>query len=266
MENKKRDYNFVKVGETISFKYSTEGLDYNLEPNRVYTLKLDSYTDQITLHTSIDLVLPEKVYTTKEHDKFIKKALNYYNKTTEGVTGIMLSGLKGSGKTVMMKQIAMKSNLPIIMLDKSFRSWAFKDLFKRLKNINCCFIFDEVDKLGDNYDSTHLLQVLDGAATSGKHMMIFTCNDSNKLDDCLIDRCSRIRYWKEFDELSEQMITIVLKENLKDPKKATETAAFIQKNFDVISFDNILSFVEEINTYPEDKLEDLFEDMNLSQK
>lgn len=264
MEN--NNSKFIKAGEIVMFKHSTEGLDYDLETGKVYTLQIDRYTDQISLNISKELTLPEKIYTTPENDKFMKKVLKSYTNNISGITGVMLSGLKGSGKSVMMKQMAIKSKLPIILIDKGFRPYALKKLFNLLGDTKCCFIFDEIDKIGEDYDDTYLLSILDGAATTGNHLMVFTCNNENEINDCLIDRCSRIRYWKEFSEMSNNMIAMILKENLNDPKKVAETASFIQKNFKVISFDNVLSFINEINDYPNDSLDELFKDMNLSKR
>ena len=41
MENKNNKGKFIKVGNSISFKFSTDGLDYDLQPGSVYTV---SYT------------------------------------------------------------------------------------------------------------------------------------------------------------------------------------------------------------------------------
>lgn len=265
MENKKNG-RFIKAGDVVIFKSNTEGLDYNLEKNTVYTIEIDRYTDSISLKINSELSLPTKIYNTTENNKFIKKVLNHEKISTDGVTGVMLSGLKGSGKTVMMKQIASESNLPIILVDKGFRPSMLKKLFSLLQETECCFVFDEIDKLGEDYDDTYLLQVLDGAATAGKHLAVFTCNDESEINDCLKDRCSRIHYWKRFGEMPNSMILSILKDNLKDAKKIAETAQFIQKNFAVISFDNVVSFVNEINNYPEESLDELFNDMNLSKR
>ena len=41
---------------------------------------------------------------------------------------------------------------------------------------------------------------------------------------------------------------------------------FIIDNFGCISFDNVNSFIEEVNENPKDTFEELFNDMNLSSK
>ena len=262
MENKK----FIKVGDKILFKPTTDGLDYELEAGKVYTLEVDKWSDEISFKTAPDFSMQKKIYETPEDTRFIGKVLNYYNKSEEGTTGVMLSGLKGSGKTVTAKSIALQSNLPIILIDKGFRPSMFIKLFNRLSDTEVCFIFDEIDKIGEDYDDDYLLKILDGANSSGKKLVLCTCNDIDDINEYLLDRCSRIRYWREFDELSASMIQSILEDKLNDKDEIKPLTDFIIENFAVISFDNIASFVDEVNEYPTTTFEELFKDMNLSSK
>lgn len=261
---------FIKIGDKIIFKNSTDGLDYNLESNKVYTIVVDSYTDEISFKTSPNLSLPNKIYTTEKEDKLINKILTQYEKQENGVMGVMLEGLKGSGKTITAKVIANKSNLPIILIDKTFNPRMFKNLFNKLSETEVCFIFDEVDKLNSEnsryYDDSFLLTVLDGANTSGKKLILFTCNDVDKINNCMIDRCSRIRYWSTFKELSASMIQNILQDRLNDKDNIKKLTDFIQKKFKYITFDNIIAFIDEVNSYPDESLDVLFDDMNLSKR
>lgn len=263
MENNSK---FVKIGDTVSFKPKTDGIDYNLEAGAVYTIEVDRWTDAITLKTAPAFNMPEKVYETVGDSVFITRVLNNFNTSEKGMTGVMLSGLKGSGKTIMAKNIANKSGLPIILIDKGFRPSLFTKLFNMLADTPVCFVFDEVDKLGENYDDDYLLKVLDGANSSGKHIILCTCNNSNDISEYLKDRCSRIRYWKTFDSLPTSMIQSILEDRLDDKDEVKPLTDFIVSEFAVTSFDNICAFVDEVNAYQKMSFEDLFKDMNLSSK
>lgn len=257
---------FLKVGKNINFKFNTEGLECDLTPGMVYNINVDRYTDAISLEESAGLSLPSKVYCTPRDERFIEKVINSYNLSESGFTGVMLAGLKGSGKTVMAKVIANKSGLPIINIDKNIRPYILRNLVSMLGDTSVCFLFDELDKVLADYDDSVLLQVLDGSDTKGKHMILFTCNDDDEISEYLIDRCSRIRYWREFDEMSPSLIMEVLNDKLNDKKEVKSLTDFIKDNFEVCSFDNIASFVKEANDYPTTTFEELFEDMNLSSK
>lgn len=257
---------FLKVGKSINFKFNTEGLECDLTPGMVYNISVDRYTDVISLEETSGLSLPSKVYCTQRDERFIDKVINSYNLSESGFTGVMLAGLKGSGKTVMAKVIANKSGLPIINIDKNIRPYILRNLVEKLGDTSVCFLFDELDKVLADYDDSVLLQVLDGSDTKGKHMILFTCNDDDEISEYLIDRCSRIRYWRKFDEMSPSLIMEVLNDKLNDKKEVKSLTDFIKDNFEVCSFDNIASFVKEANDYPTTTFEELFEDMNLSSK
>lgn len=257
---------FLKVGKSINFKFNTEGLECDLTPGMVYSIDVDRYTDAISLEETSGLSLPSKVYCTQRDERFIDKVINSYNLSESGFTGVMLAGLKGSGKTVMAKMIANKSGLPIINIDKNIRPYILRNLVEKLGDTSVCFLFDELDKVLEDYNDSVLLQVLDGSDTKGKHMILFTCNDDNEISEYLIDRCSRIRYWRKFDEMSPSLIMEVLNDKLNDKKEVKSLTDFIKDNFEVCSFDNIASFVKEANDYPTTTFEELFEDMNLSSK
>lgn len=257
---------FLKVGKSINFKFNTEGLECDLTPGMVYNINVDRYTDAISLEESSGLSLPSKVYCTPRDERFMDKVINSYNLSESGFTGVMLAGLKGSGKTVMAKMIANNSGLPIINIGKNIRPYILRNLVEKLGDTSVCFLFDELDKVLGDYDDSVLLQVLDGSDTKGKHMILFTCNDDNEISEYLIDRCSRIRYWREFDEMSPSLIMEVLNDKLNDKKEVKSLTDFIKDNFEVCSFDNIASFVKEANDYPTTTFEELFEDMNLSSK
>ena len=257
---------FLKVGKSINFKFNTEGLECDLTPGIVYNINVDRYTDAISLEETSGLSLPSKVYCTQRDERFIDKVINSYNLSESGFTGVMLAGLKGSGKTVMAKVIANKSGLPIINIDKNIRPYILRNLVEKLGDTSVCFLFDELDKVLEDYDDSVLLQVLDGSDTKGKNMILFTYNDDNDISEFLIDHCSYIRYWREFDEMSPSLIMEVLNDKLNDKKEVKSLTDFIKDNFEVCSFDNIASFVKEANDYPTVTYEELFEDMNLSSK
>lgn len=258
--------NFLKVGDEILFKPSMDGLEYELEGGKVYNVKYNRYTGNISFQTAPMFTLPSKIYSTAKDDAFVSKVLNKYKTIGSGVLGVMLSGLKGSGKTVTLKQIAIKSDLPIVLLDREFPEYKFKSLFQGLVHTEVCFVFDEIDKNDSDFEMGDLLQVLDGMNTVGKKLMLFACNEEKKVSEFLFDRCSRIRYWKRFDKMSEEMIKQVVSDKVEDEEEANKISDFIYTNFGCVSFDNILSFIDEIVTFPDQNLEELFNDMNLTKK
>ncbi|UVX67492.1 MAG: DnaA protein [Bacteriophage sp.] len=252
---------FIKVGEKIVNKPT--GLDYDLINGKVYNLKWDRYNGMSYFEEDGLLSLPAKVYTTKSDDVFIKRVNTYFQKTSKLSTGVMLSGIKGTGKTVMAKVIAKNSNLPIIVVDEDYPTSRINDFFRKFET-PVTIIFDEVDK---HWDTEDLLGWLDGVQTNAKKLVLFTCNNEDRVNDYLKDRCSRVRYIRHFEANDNARF---LREILRDKgiaeDKIKDTYTFIVNNFGLLSIDNILSFIDEKLLFPELSNEEIFNDMNISSK
>lgn len=263
MENKQKS--LIKVGNEISF--TTGGVDYNLINGMFYNVTYDPYDKGLCLHEASSAALPSNMYVTEDDNAFTDKVLSYFRDSEDGTTGVLFSGLKGSGKTVMAKYIATKSDLPVVIIDKSISPHVLKELFNNLSNRDVVYIFDEIDKLGERYDDNFLLQILDGAnSASGRRLVLFTANKSDEISEYMIDRCSRIRYHKKYDSLSPSTIMVTLDSILKDKSKVKPLTDFIIETFSVISFDNVVAFAKDVNRYPEDTFENLLKDMNITVK
>lgn len=252
---------FIKVGERIINKPT--GLDYDLVNGKVYNLKWDRYNGVSYFEEDGSLSLPAKVHTTKSDDIFIKRVNTYFQKTSKLSTGVMLSGIKGTGKTVMAKVIAKNSNLPIIVVDEDYPTGRINDFFRKFET-PVTIIFDEVDK---HWDTENLLGWLDGVQTNAKKLVLFTCNNEDRVNDYLKDRCSRVRYIRHFEANDNARF---LREILRDKGIAEDnienTYTFIVNNFGLLSIDNILSFIDEKLLFPELSNEEIFNDMNISSK
>ena len=257
---------FRKLGDSIMLYKEPRGNAYDLIGGCVYSVRWDEYLEEIVFNELPNLTLPDKIYHNEEDDKFINKVLNHYNNSKDGVTGVMLSGLKGSGKTITAKQIAVTSKLPIIIVSKNLSSKRLVNLINNIYDIEVCLIFDEVDKFGSKYDDSFLLNILDGVGESGKKLILFTCNDESSINKFMVDRCSRVRYWKQFEEMNTSIIQEMLAEKLSNKDNIKPLMDFITSTFKCISFDNVYSFIVEVNENPDDTFEELFNDMNLISK
>lgn len=252
---------FIKVGEKIVNK--PIGLDYDLINGKVYNLKWDRYNGMSYFEEDGLLSLPAKVYTTKSDDVFIKRVNTYFQKTSKLSTGVMLSGIKGTGKTVMAKVIAKNSNLPIIVVDEDYPTGRINDFFRKFET-PVTIIFDEVDK---HWDTEALLGWLDGVQTNAKKLVLFTCNNEDRVNDYLKDRCSRVRYIRHFEANDNaRFLHEILRDKGITEDKIEDTYTFIVNNFGLLSIDNILSFIDEKLLFPELSNEEIFNDMNISSK
>lgn len=259
--------NFIINGERIVTK--PEGQDYDLIPGRVYDLLFDNYEMYSYLKENGNLNMPKKIYEIEEDTKFMDRVLLFHNSEyNNGNTGVLLAGDKGTGKSMLAKRIALKSNLPIIIVDSSYPLWQITKFFKKVKT-ETCIIFDEIEKNPRTWPSEDMLTFLDGIQETGKKIVIMTCNKTEGLDENLFDRCSRIRYYRKYKANANE---IFIKEMIED-KGLTPNQPLVDfiKRFTVKSFDNINSFLDEYKLYLETTdtnfmLEDIANVMNISLK
>ena len=252
---------FIKLGNKIVTKPT--GLDYDLINGKVYNLKYNRYEGMSYFEEDGSLNLPSKVYLTEDDKTFIHRVNTYFEKTSKLSTGVMLSGIKGTGKTVMAKVIARNSGLPVIVVNEDFPTSKINDFFCKFSH-PVAVIFDEVDK---HWDTEDLLGWLDGVQTNAKKLVLFTCNNEDRVNSYLKDRCSRVRYNRHFEANDNARF---LKEILKDKGIAEndieETYDFVVSNFNLLSIDNILSFIDEKLMFSELSNKDILKDMNIVSK
>ena len=251
-----KNNSFIKYGDHITPK--PQGMDCKLVAGKVYSLLCDRYSDELYLKEDDNFHMPEKYYQSKEDKRFVNKIINTFNKTEKLTTGVMLSGIKGSGKTLMAKHIASLSNTPIIVVDKSVRAGDIENFFSRI-TIDTCVIFDELDKY---WSTSYMLGFFDGVKPTGKKLVICTCNDEDEVSEYLNDRCSRIRYKRTFESLGVDAVVGILSDII-DEEKALEVASFLVENIDVVSYDNVIVFGDEVKNNPDESLEDILEDLNI---
>lgn len=247
---------FIKNGSEIVTK--PDGFDYDLIPGKIYNLNHNRYKDYSYIEEDGKLELPSKIYN--EDTFFIKRILDSFNTDVSNI-GVLLSGLKGSGKSLTAKLIAKRSNLPILIVSSSFPSSELKGFFTEFKT-PVCVIFDEVDKNDRYWDTTQMLNFLDGIQSTAKKLVIMTCNETCDLSEYILDRCSRIKYFKKYDGIELNIIKELVSDILG--KVDDELAEYIQTFIKVLSFDNIITYLKEILQYPDHDKYELLDDMNIT--
>lgn len=254
---------FIKAGSRVFTKPS--GTEYSLEPGVTYTLKYDDWEGSMFLELSNNIHLPQNYFYGSTDKKFVNKLLTYFSNTNKNTTGVMLKGLKGSGKSMLAKKIAIESKLPIIVVDPVFPARRLTEFFNKFSQ-NVVILFDELEKNKKTWDSDKLLTFLDGISATCKKLVIFTCNSDDDICEFIKDRCSRVRYCRTFDAMSEEAVLGLCNREIKDEGEARAACAFIMKTFKTISFDNVLSFIEEIKLDSMSTYEDLLNDLNIYKK
>jgi len=230
-------------------------------PAQNYTVK---FNQQMGLYLSAlpEFALPSKVYG----DSYLRaeRILNTFLARKNQTTGVLLSGYKGSGKTLLTKMICTMSGLPVIMLPQGIPMGA---LLGELEKIHTPIVImiDEMEKkfpssnnsssgnaLSDIMDKDvdaqpSLLSFLDGTH-SGHKLVLMTTNSVFGINEFLLGRPGRVFYHYKYESLSEEEIREYCSDFIKDKERLEEIVLgclFMGR----ISYDALQAIVEEILRY-----------------
>lgn len=216
----------------------------NKIPNGIYSLVFNhkEYRPEVIWSES-SFSLPKKLYGLD--DIFINRVLSTFKEKPQNL-GILLTGYKGTGKTVLCKYICNQLNLPIIRLPRRLGSDHF-NLFLNSINQDFVLFVDEYEKKFKD-EKEELLDVMDGAfSTKHKILFLLTTNEMT-ISEYLMNRPNRVYYIKKFLDLDEETIDLVTDDLLID--KSQETAVKeILPIFQHITIDNLIALINEMNRY-----------------
>ena len=196
---------------------------------------------------SLDLVerrfpLPSKVYGL--HRGLVDRVTRTFTESSANV-GVLLAGLRGTGKTVTGKVISNELDLPVILVERDLDGI---ELFLSSIEQPVVLFFDEFEKVFDEDKGRSLLSLLDGVASnSAKKLSILTAN-SLEIDQNFMDRPSRIRYRKEFGNLPRDGVLEIVEDRLADKQHLPDLIEHISR-LKVITVDVVIALCDEVNRF-----------------
>lgn len=185
--------NIVNAGARYQV-YGEDVQTYKSLPAATYTIGFHPMQGfWLTKHSDLD-VKEDSIYG--KHDYCAEKVMSGYRESNRNF-GVILSGKKGIGKSLMARIIADKaiaSGMPVIIVDKAIGGIA--DFLSSIEQ-EVVIIFDEFEKTFARKDGedpqVELLSLFDGI-DSGKKLFIITCNDPRQLNEFLVNRPGRFHY------------------------------------------------------------------------
>lgn len=195
-----------------------------------------------------DFELPKKFYgdVLQKTDKILATF-----EDRPKTTGVLLSGEKGSGKTLLSKNICMegvKRGYPTLVVNNSFAGDSFNTFLQSITQ-PCIVLFDEFEKVYDKDEQQELLTLFDGVFTT-KKLLLLTTNDYLGINNHLQNRPGRLYYSLEFKGLDREFIMEYGKDNLKN-KAHLSNLGVIASMVNPLSFDILQAIIEECNRYDE---------------
>ena len=238
---------FLKSGNTYKVT-SKDAMDlHDTLPAGNYVVAKDMtgnfYLEQIDSFTPI-----KKIYgdCLKNTDRIVRTF-----QSRDSSTGVMLTGEKGSGKTLLAKNISIKlaeAGVPTIVINAPWHGDAFNKLLQDIDQ-PCAVVFDEFEKVYDREQQESILTLLDGVFPS-KKLFLLTCNDKYRVDQHMRNRPGRIFYMIDFCGLDSAFIREYCEDNL-DNKTHIDRLCTIASLFNQFNFDMLKALVEDMNRYNE---------------
>lgn len=159
--------------------------------------------------------------------------------------GIIFNGLKGTGKTIASKILSNRLNMPIVVVNA-----AYDGLLSFIQSLcfECVVLIDEAEKtFRENSDV--LLKMIDGVYNESRKLYILTTNRLS-IDENLLGRPGRIRYIKQFGNLTAKAVADYIKDNLHDQSKADMILDIVDV-LEISTIDILKSIVDEVNIHGE---------------
>lgn len=229
-------------------RFSNQKIVYKSEiPVGNWLVKWDDLKYEYYLVKMDDFILPKKIYGNPE--KLVNRYLNTFN-TTKGNLGIVLSGLKGTGKSLTAKQVCIKSKLPVITITEPYHGAEFNDFIGSISQ-KCVVFVDEFEKVYDKQEKQQsLLSLLDGVFM-GEKLFLFTSNEISNYSNYLLNRPGRIHYLKKYDRLDESLMDDILSD-LLDNQEYAEGIKGLIGYLEEANVDMLLALIKECNMYGEE--------------
>lgn len=235
--------NNVWVESANNFMLREVSTQKPLLPKGIYKLMIDPFENPYLSRIQDKFQFPYKIYGTEVG--FINRVVRSWKHTTSNL-GVILNGLKGTGKTVTAELIANKLELPVIII-----SAHHPKLVSFLNDIqqDVVIFIDEFEKIYDGWENS-LLSIMDGVMKTKHRLFFLLTTNELRVDRNLLQRPSRIRYIKTFSDLSLPVIMEVVQDKLIHQDLFDATITFISE-LPIITMDLIKSVVEEVNIHNE---------------
>lgn len=208
-----------------------------------------------------NLNTPETLYGTVEQRA--NKILTSYKDTTSSF-GVLLSGAKGAGKTMLSSVVANKAinelGLPVILVEGRYPTGPLSSFIRALGE--CVVFFDEFGKRfnDDEDEQDELLTLFDGSGSS-KRMVLLTENRKYDINEFMLNRPGRIWYHFEYEKLEEEVVKQYCEAQGID-KETTDKITLRREMSYQFTFDTLRALVIEYKRYGGD-IDELAADLNI---
>ena len=155
--------------------------------------------------------------------------------------GVIFNGIKGTGKTIAAKLLCNRIGLPVIVVSKPVDGMLE---FIQSLHFEGIILIDEAEKTFDE-ERDILLKMIDGVYNDMRKLYVLTTNKLS-IDENLLGRPGRIRYIKEFSNLSAKAVNDVIDDNLNDISLKDEILKVVD-SLEFSTIDILKTIIDECN-------------------
>jgi Holliday junction resolvasome RuvABC ATP-dependent DNA helicase subunit len=222
-------------------------------PKGVYCIRVPMMGPIFYENIKEDFSINHKIYG---HPQLIVDRVKKTFENTKGNLGVLLNGVKGTGKSVtaemLCNQFGTDFNMPCILINENINGLA--EILSELKQDVIVFV-DEFEKVfsreEDGYVrdySKNILTIMDGALKSEyRRLFVFTTNEI-RINENMLSRPGRIRYIINFGNMTPSVIKEVIDDLLINKSNKEEILDYIL-NLQIITMDIVKSVIEECNIH-----------------
>ncbi len=235
---------FIKSGSVFR-QTSEENLElFRYLPLNNYVVKYNKINNYYYLEKTPLFQVPEKLYGNVE--ALCDRILTTYSARNTSL-GVLLSGQKGSGKSLLAKLLSVRSQKPTVIVNECFDDAEFVSFIQSIETPSV-IIFDEFEKHYDRDSQNSILTLLDGTAQSN-HLYVLTANEKYRISLYFINRPGRVYYNIDYSEVDVTLLRDYISDNLNNQDYAEEL--FLLLCSINCNFDQVQSVVCEMNRYKE---------------
>jgi hypothetical protein len=228
-------------GNSLYLGYPSQ--EFEKLENVIYKVSLDMFERPFLSKVADNFTFDYKLYGLETD--FINRVIKTYNATDNGNLGILLNGLKGTGKTVSSKQIANALNQPIIIVGENKPQYpSFLNSIPQ----NITIFIDEYEKTFGN--ASNMLTIMDGASNSEYRRVFLLTTNELRIESNMIQRPGRVRYLKTFDHLKPIVIKEIVDDILIHKQFTNDCIQFIS-SLETITVDIVKAVLNEVNIHEE---------------
>ena len=254
--------NIIKAGSRYQI-YGEDLNTYDKLPVRSYDVVFNKMQGFFLVSRPDLVVKEEKVYGN--HKQRVAKVMKSFKQTDRNF-GVILSGQKGIGKSLMARLLAeegIANGLPVITVTDYIPGIAS---FLSSIEQEIIVIFDEFEKTFSKLDDQpdpqeEMLSLFDGL-DGGKKLFVITCNEVHRLNEFMLDRPGRFHYHFRMSAPTDNEIKEYMEDKLQKEYWGEISRIINFSRTTEVTYDYLRAIAFDLNQGY--SLEDSLSDLNIS--